>query len=61
MRWLWLGIFVSGCTMSVQPFPAQVSRQELAQAFKQRDDALEVLTTAVRKLMAMEKKETAPK
>lgn len=48
MKYLLLALFLSGCTVSV--VDKRVTREELAAAFKQRDDAIEVLAEKIGEL-----------
>jgi PBP1b-binding outer membrane lipoprotein LpoB len=54
-----LALILSGCSASFQPFPAGVSKQELADALKSRDDNIVALAQALNTLQP--KKESAKK
>lgn len=60
MKYLILSLMLAGCAASFQPFPAQVSRQEITEAFAQRDQALKGLAEILKKLQG-QTNATAPK
>lgn len=50
MRLLMLALLCSGCTASFQPFQPEVKREELAEAFKQRDAKILAIAQGLAKL-----------
>lgn len=55
MKYLAAVLLLSGCTASFQPFPPQVTREEINALLKQRDDNLQIVYAAVKELQEKSK------